>query len=410
MPARPISGTLHDPIPRYRSYRGPAVLAAGFRPFFLAAALWAALAVPLWLAAYAGGLTLASGLDPIVWHAHEMVYGFAAAAAAGFIMTMVPNWTGRMPLQGGPLLLLVLLWAAGRLGILFGGMIGAPLAAVADLSFPLLFLAAVAREVIAGRNWRNLPILGALVLLLLGNGLVHGAAIGLTPGGAAALGSRIGIATFLMLIALVGGRIVPSFTRNWLAKQRAGGAQLAAAGRLDQAALGVTALGFALWVLAPEAAATGWTMMVAGVLLLLRLRRWQGWHTWSEPLLFILHLGYAWLGIGVLLLGLDRAFGLLPPAAALHALTAGAVGTMTLAVMTRTTLSQSGRRGGAQRGTRLLSLAIGAAALLRILAPLAGEWMMPVLWLSGLCWSASFLGFAVGCGPLLLTSASSSKR
>ncbi|GAB2178651.1 NnrS family protein [Dongia sp. agr-C8] len=409
MPARPISGTVQDPIPRYRAYRGPAVLAAGFRPFFLAAALWAAVAVPLWLAAYAGGLALASGLDPIVWHAHEMVYGFVAAAAAGFIMTMVPNWTGRMPLQGMPLLLLVLLWAAGRLGILLGGWVGAPLAAAADLSFPTLFLAAVAREVIAGRNWRNLPILGALVLLLLGNGLVHGAALGLTPG-TAALGNRIGIATFLMLIALVGGRLVPSFTRNWLAKRRAGGAPVAAADRLDQAALGVTALGWALWVPAPEAAATGWAMLAAGVLLLLRLRRWQGWRTASEPLLLILHLGYAWLGIGVLLLGIDRAFDLLPPAAALHALTAGAVGTMTLAVMTRTTLSQTGRRGSARRGTSLLILAIGAAALLRILAPLAGAGMMPVLWLSGLCWSAAFLGFAVGYGPLLLTSASSGKR
>jgi uncharacterized protein involved in response to NO len=352
---------------------------------------------------------LASGLDPIVWHAHEMIYGFVAAAAAGFIMTMVPNWTGRMPLQGRPLLLLVLLWAAGRVGILCGAAIGAPLAAAADLSFPMLFLAAVAREVVAGRNWRNLPILAALTLLLLGNALVHGDALGLTNG-TAALGNRIGIATFLMLIALVGGRIVPSFTRNWLAKQRSGGAPVAPADWLDRLTLGVAALGWVSWVAAPEAAATGWAMLAAGGLLLLRLWRWRGWRTWSEPLLLILHLGYAWLGFGMLLLGLDRLFDLLPPAAALHALTAGAIGTMTLAVMTRTTLSQAGRRGVAQRGTGLLMLAIGAAALLRMLAPLAGTAMLPVLWLSGLCWSAAFLGFAVRYGPLLLTSTSSSKR
>src|SRR5690348_3218681 len=139
-------------IPRYRRHLGPTILSAGFRPFFLASALWAALAIPLWLSIY-GGAAVSSTFPPLVWHAHEMIFGFAAATVAGFLLTAIPNWTGRMPLQGAPLAILVLLWAAGRIAVLFGGVIGEPAAAVLDLSFPAVFLAVVAREILTGRNW-----------------------------------------------------------------------------------------------------------------------------------------------------------------------------------------------------------------------------------------------------------------
>src|SRR4051812_42901878 len=162
-----------SPVPRYRSQSGPFLLSAGFRPFFLAAALWAALAVPLWLAAFTGEAALPTLLLPNVWHVHEMVFGFAAATVAGFLLTAIPNWTGRMPLQGGPLAGLVLLWAAGRIAVLASATIGAAAAAALDLPFPLVFLAVVAREILAGRNWRNLPMIAALSLLFVGNLLVH---------------------------------------------------------------------------------------------------------------------------------------------------------------------------------------------------------------------------------------------
>ena len=144
-------------IPRYRPHAGPAVFSAGFRPFFLMSALWAAAAIPVWLAAYAGGITVPSLLPPVVWHVHEMVFGFAAATVAGFLLTSIPNWTGRLPLQGWPLATLVFLWAIGRVAVLLSARLGAPVAAAADLSFPMVFLGIVAREILAGRNWRNLP-------------------------------------------------------------------------------------------------------------------------------------------------------------------------------------------------------------------------------------------------------------
>ncbi|HZU89237.1 MAG TPA: NnrS family protein [Stellaceae bacterium] len=386
-------------IPRYRSHAGPALLSAGFRPFFLAASLWAAVAIPLWLAAFAAGLALPSGLPAVVWHVHEMVFGFAAAAVAGFLLTAIPNWTGRMPLQGGPLCGLVALWAIGRLAVLFSALCGAPLAALADLSFPAAFLGVVAREVVAGRNWRNLPMLTALALLLIGNLLVHLGALGLAA--TAELGNRLGLATLWMLISLVGGRIIPSFTRNWLAKARPETAPPAPAGRLDRAVLAVTGLALLLWVGAPDLPATAWAMLVAGMAVALRLSRWRGAQTLREPLLLILHVGYGWLACGLLLLGANGLCALLPATAALHALTVGAIGTMTLAVMTRASLGHTGRPLTAGPGTRTIYVLITLAALLRVLSPLAGGQTVLALWLAGMAWSGAFGLFALLYGGAL---------
>jgi uncharacterized protein involved in response to NO len=380
-------------IPRYRRQSGPALLSAGFRPFFLGAALWAALAIPLWLALYSGAVGLPNALAPLVWHAHEMIFGFAMAAVAGFLLTAIPNWTGRMPLQGGPLAILVLLWASGRIAVLFSTAIGAPAAAIIDLCFPAAFLAIVAREILAGRNWRNLPMLGALLLLLIGNLLVHLESLGIAETGE--LGNRLGLATLLMLISLVGGRIIPSFTRNWLTKARPEVAPPAPEGRLDLATLIVTALALACWTSAPDAAITPWAALVAGVAVATRWSRWRGARTLREPLLLILHLGYGWLALGLLLLGLDGLTDVLPATAALHALTVGAVGTMTLAVMSRAALGHTGRPLTAGPGTKAIYVLITLAAVLRVLSPLAGQSAELVLSLAGTSWSAAFGLFAI---------------
>jgi uncharacterized protein involved in response to NO len=376
------------PIPRYRPQSGPTILSAGFRPFFLLSASWAALAVPLWLAILAGWIALPSALPPAVWHVHEMVFGYGAATVAGFLLTAIPNWTGRMPLQGGPLALLVLLWLAGRAGTLLSAIIGVDAAAVLDLAFPLVFLAVVAREIVAGRNWRNAPMLAALFMLLLGNMLVHLEAVGIAA--TAGLGNRLGVATLLMLISFVGGRIIPSFTRNWLTKQAPGAAPPAGFGGLDRAALAVTALALAAWVVAPDGPLTPWAELAAGLALGARFARWRGTATWREPLVWILHLGYAWLALGFVLLALGSVVATLPPTAALHALTVGAVGTMTLAVMTRASLGHTGHPLTASRGTTLIYLLVTLAALLRLIAPLGGSYYLALLVLAGAAWSGAF--------------------
>ena len=379
---------------------GIALFSAGFRPFFLLAAVWSAIAVPVWLCVYAGEVVLPSALAPTLWHVHEMIFGFAFATIAGFLLTAIPNWTGRLPLKGPPLALLAGLWLAGRLAVLFSGTFGPLAAAIVDLSFPVAFVAVIARELIAGRNWRNLPMLVALSLMLGGSALVHVEALGFAQ--TAALGNRLGLATVLMLISLVGGRIVPSFTRNWLAKARPGGALPAQAGRLDMAALLVTVAGLACWVAAPESAAAPWFELAAGVAVSVRLSRWCGLATLREPLVFILHLGYGWLGLGLLLLGANGLYPLLPSTAALHALTAGAIGTMTLAVMTRATLGHSGRALAAGHGTVTIYVLVTLAALLRLAAPLAGEHFLVLTWVAGAAWCAAFGLFALLYGRLLM--------
>lgn len=388
-------------IPRYRPHAGQALLSAGFRPFFLLSAIWAAIAVPLWLGFFAGIGAVPTLLPPAVWHAHEMVFGYAAATVAGFLLTAIPNWTGRMPLQGRPLAALAVLWMAGRFGVFFSASIGASGAAILDLAFPVAFLVAVAREIAAGRNWRNLPMVVALSLLLAGNALVHLEALGWAATGQ--LGNRIGIATLLMLISFVGGRIVPSFTRNWLTKNRPDYASPASFGWIDRAALAVTAMALAAWVAAPDATWPSAVEFVAALALGVRLMRWRGTGAWREPLLWVLHLGYGWLVLGLLLLAVNGVMPLLPASAALHALTVGAIGTMTLAVMTRASLGHTGRPLVAGGGTTTIYVLATVAALLRLAAPLDGAHYIAILSAAGAAWSGAFGLFVVRYGPPLLT-------
>lgn len=387
-------------IPRYRAFEGTGILSAGFRPFFLGSSIWAAIAVPLWLCAYTGGFIVPTALPPPIWHAHEMIFGFAAAAVAGFLLTAIPNWTGRTPLQGGPLATLVFLWAIGRVAVLLSAVIGSPATAIADLSFPAAFLAVAAREIVTGRNWRNVPMLGALSFLMTGNLLVHLDALGIAD--TAQLGNRLGLVTLFLLISLVGGRIIPSFTRNWLTKARPKVPPPVAESPLDIAALVVTAVALTSWALAPDTPATSWAAVIAAVAAALRLSRWRGLQTGAEPLLLILHVGYGWLVFGLLLLGINGLTGVLPATAALHALTVGAIGTMTLAVMTRATLGHTGRPLVAGPVTKAIFGLVTMAAILRVLSPFAGAQIRLALWAAGAAWSGAFGLFAVSYGGALV--------
>jgi uncharacterized protein involved in response to NO len=391
----PVASAEEHALPR----RPLPFLSGGFRPFFLLGALWSAIAVPVWLAAYLHGYA-PSAMPAMLWHAHEMIYGYGVAAVTGFLLTAIPNWTGRLPLAGGRLAGLAALWLAGRVALLVSAHLGAAVTMVVDLSFLGVLMLAIARELVAGRNLRNLPMVAALALLFTGSLLVHLQALDVAY--TAPLGNRLGIATLCALIALVGGRIVPSFTRNWLVRTKPQHPGPASPSRFDLACLVVIIIGLAAWVGAPDSPASAILEIVAGAAAALRLSRWRGLATLREPLLAVLHLGYAWLAFGLALLGLNGLFGWLPPSAGVHALTVGAIGTMTLAVMTRASLGHTGQPLHAGPATSAIYVLVTLAALLRVASPLAGAQVALATSLAGLAWSAAFALFAFAYGPLLL--------
>ncbi|MGH7015580.1 MAG: NnrS family protein, partial [Caulobacteraceae bacterium] len=385
---------------RERDSLGPAILSAGFRPFFLLAALWGAVGIPLWLLAYTAGFIIPGGVPALFWHAHEMVFGFAAAAAAGFLLTAVANWTGRPAIRGAPLVALAALWAAGRAAMMLSGPIGAPVTAIADLSFLAALWVLLAREILSAGSWRNLPILCAVGALLAANLLFHLGELGVLS--SPELGDRLGVAALLVMITLVGGRIIPAFTRNWLIKRNPAASPPAAEGVFDHAAAVVTAAAVLALAFAPDQRITAWLLVVAGEASALRLARWRGFAAFGEPLLFILHLGYAWLAAGLFLLGLDSITHFLPQADALHALTAGAIGIMILAVMTRVSLGHTGRPLAAGAGTCLAYGLVTLGAVLRVLSPAAGTETNLALAAAGTAWSAGFALFLGIYGPMLI--------
>jgi uncharacterized protein involved in response to NO len=280
--------------------------------------------------------------------------------------------------------------------MLYEAVLG-PVATVADCAFLVVFAGVIWREVLAGRNWRNLPICVLVSLFAAANVAFH-----LPPGPAGELGVRLALGVATVMIGLVGGRIVPSFTRNWM-KARALTPEPSLFGLLDRVSLALTLVGASLWVAAPQAQATGIALAFAGVSHLVRLSRWRGWRAAAEPLVWVLHVGYGWLGVGMLLLGgavLSPA--LVPRSAGIHALTAGAVGVMTLAVMTRSTRGHTGRPLVAGGATTAIYLAINAAAFLRVAAPFSGARQPLMLTASGLIWSLAFGGFALAYGRMLI--------
>jgi uncharacterized protein involved in response to NO len=384
-------------ILRHRAYRGWPLFAGGFRPFFLLGAIQAGLAILVWLPAFHGELTLVSAFAPRDWHVHEMLYGYLPAIVTGFLFTAIPNWTGRLPLQGTPLATLVAVWIAGRLAVTFSVATGWWIAMLVDVSFLLLVAAAATREIAAGRNWKNLNVVALVVLLLAGNAAFH---LEAHFNGAADIGIRIGIAVVVLLISLIGGRIIPSFTRNWLVRENPGRLP-APFGRFDMIVVALGALALVSWIVSPDSRVAGAALGIAGLLHLVRLSRWAGERTLGERLLVILHVGYFFVPLGFLL-NAASAFGLVPPSAGVHAWMAGAAGIMTLAVMTRATLGHTGHALTASAGTQAIYAAIVIAAIARICAVIHTAQSDLLLHVAAAAWVIAFLGFALAYGPLLL--------
>lgn len=372
-------------------------LRGGFRPFFFGGAAWGLIALVLWLFALAGAVTLPTHFDSIAWHRHEMLFGFVGAVIAGFLLTAIPNWTGRLPIAGYPLAALAGLWLAGRLAVLFSSATGAFVAALIDVGFFFVVAMLAAREVLASNN-RNLPVVGVVLLFGVANALDHAAMAGLIAN--SDLGWQFAVALVVLLISLIGGRIIPSFTRNWMAKQKIAEGLPTQPGRFDLFVIGATAFALLAWMTAPPGWVTMGLLAFAAILQAVRLARWGGLRSLRDPLVGILHIGYAWIPIGLLLLGLAAA-GLVPQSAAVHALTAGAMATMILAVMTRATLGHTGRELRASGATVAVYALVTAGAVLRVAAPLGFAEYTMAMQLSALVWGGALLMFLLFYGPIL---------
>ncbi len=383
---------------RMRAWTGPAILSFGFRPFFLMAALWAALAMTIWVSMMAGHDVLPIAFDPIAWHSHELLFGYLGAVIAGFLLTAVPNWTGSLPIVGWPLAGLAGLWVAGRVAVGLSGALTPAAVAVADLAFPVAIAGFLGREIVAGRNWKNVPVLGLVIGWVIANAAFHWDS---AFGGSAAqgIGLRAGLAVAVMLIALIGGRIVPSFTRNWLA-QRGIDRLPTPFGRPDAAVLGLTLVTLALWVVWPDRAVSAAGCGLAGVAHMWRLARWQGQRTGGEALVWVLHAGYAFVPLGFLALAASWFTPGLAPAAQ-HVWMAGAIGLMTLAVMTRASLGHAGRPLHATPAIATLYVLLIVAVAARLAAGALPEqgWL---LHLAAFAWIGAFGGFAVIYWPILV--------
>ena len=353
----------------------------------------------IWIWSLAAGWAIPSAYGPVDWHAHEFLWGYLYAVAAGFLLTAIPNWTGRLPVVGLPLAVLWILWLCGRLAMFFSGYMPAALAAAIDLLFPAAFAFVVAREIIAGKNWRNLKVLAVFLLLTSGNVVFHYQAI---KDGAAAsgVGIRIGVAAGILLIIIIGGRIVPSFTGNWLAK-RGPGRMPASFGVIDQVSLVITGAALAAWVAFPVSAPTGVLGLLAGGMNIVRLARWAGWRTLAEPLVAILHIGYLFVPAGFLLTAAAALWPeTVPMAAAQHAWMAGAFSIMTIAVMTRASLGHSGLPLKADTKISMIYVLLISAAVLRIVYGFSPADFILVEF-AGLCWILGFAGFVLVYTPIM---------
>jgi uncharacterized protein involved in response to NO len=386
----PVTGT------RITLDSAPSFFEGGFRPFFLMAGLYAALSILAWVPLVHGHYMIETALPLPYWHGHEMVFGFGTAALAGFLLTAVPNWINSGPVRGARLALLTAVWVAGRIA---AWTAGAAWFAALDLAFLPTLAAMIAPGIILRSGKRNGVFVLLLAILWSANLAVHLEALGVTMG--ALWGLTLGIAVLLTAISVIGGRIVPAFTIGGM-RMAGRPLQITPAPRLDLVAI----LSVAGTGVIEAAGAPVWAVaIVAGVAAganAIRLARWQSWRTLRVPLVWVLHLGYAWLVVGFALKALAGA-GLVPPTAVVHAMTAGAIGTMVLAVMTRASLGHTGRALEAGRGTVVAYLLVTLGAVLRVAAPLlGGAAEQPLIGVSGATWAAGYLVFAACYAPILL--------
>lgn len=370
---------------------GSAFLLDSFRPFYLGGAVFAALAVPLWLGMWYHG-QFAPAIAPLLWHMHEMVFGFAAAIIIGFLFTAARNWTG-LPLPAGmPLAALVALWAAGRLGMMFS--YGPATAVIDGLLLPVV-AAVLGTKFIRARSWCSMPLVFVLCALAAANIAFHAAmhgVVGLSPIGIV----EFGLLLVVLIEMIVGGRVVPGFTANAIR-----GVRQFRSVWLQRASFALAALAFIVDLWRPMSPIGGVTALLAGLAVLVQ---WIGWNplaSRSRPILWILHLAYAWIPLGLVLLGL-ASFGLLPRSAAIHAFAAGSMGGLIIGMITRTALGHSNRPVQAGRVEVAMYVLVQVAAVLRVTAALVPAMYLLSMAGAGVAWCAAFATYVIAYAPILV--------
>lgn len=363
------------------------LLSGAYRLFFPAAGLFAAIALPAWLAMYMGADLVD---DPLSWHMHEMLFGYLGAALAGFLFTAIPNWTGRPPLAPAQIAALFALWCAGRIAIFLSPEAFA--AQIVTAAFLPVVTILAAREILLAGNKRNLVIVGLLAAMSLAQVLFLWVD--------AQWATDAALALSLVLMALVGGRVTPAFTRNWLNK-RGGGKVPPPFGKVDRAGLTASALVAASWAATGLSNVTGALAVLATLALGARLSRWQGARVAREPLLLAQHAAYAWLPLGTALLALASLTDLVTLSQVRHAFGAGAIGTMTVIVMIRAILGHSGRVIEGRLIDWILLALLHLGALLRVVSGGIGD-PIPVLHSAGTLWAIGMALFVIRATPIAL--------
>jgi uncharacterized protein involved in response to NO len=386
--------SIEDPSPRSAPPKGFALFALGFRPFFLGAGLSAVLLMALWLTLYHSAGQIGLTYPPMLWHAHEMIFGFTGAVIAGFLLTAVQNWTQLRTLHGAPLAILFALWVAGRIAP-FVHVVPKELAALPDILFFPAVMIAIARPIVRVKQARNYAFPLMLAMLTVANVLVQGEMLGCMHG-TARLGNTLAVYMIVLMIVVMGGRVIPSFTDSKLRTQARRWKAV------EWLAPATTLAVLAAMLADPLAPLTGLLAALAAAVHGLRM---YGWHTrrlWSVPLLWVLHLGYGWIVLGFALVVLSTP-GWVAPSLALHAFTAGAIGTLTLGMMARVALGHTGRMLEPAKITSLAFVLIGVAALVRVAGPLVFPQAYGLeIVLSGLLWMLAFGIFTLVYLPVLI--------
>ncbi|WP_394752811.1 NnrS family protein [Crenothrix sp.] len=371
------------------------LFALGFRVFFALAGLSALVLLILWSCIFKGALTQDNYFSGTYWHAHEMLMGYTVAVIAGFLLTAVKNWTGAETLTGKPLAALALLWLYGRVVPFYEGLLPDVLIALTDFAFLPILAYQVSKPILRARQYKNLIFVGLLLLLSVGNGLIHSEILGFQKS-TAAIGIQIIMATIIVLILIIAGRIFPFFTSRGLSSSLVIKNPL-----LDALAIASAVLVFDLQIFGITGTVLAIASIIAALANLVRVYSWYVQKIWYVPLLWVLYTGYSWLILGFGLTALS-AYAIVLPSVAIHAFTLGGIGVLTVGMMARVSLGHTGRALRASNSIVIAFVLINLAAVFRVLLPIAlPSWYGNLIYMSILLWLAAFSLFVFVYFPIL---------